>query len=61
MATSRLVWSVAEAAVQVGISERFARELIKRGELPARRLGGRVVVPKHALEQWINAREAEAS
>jgi len=45
----RLVLTVREAAELLGISKDLAYELIARGELPALRLGRRVVVPTRAL------------
>jgi excisionase family DNA binding protein len=48
-----LTLKVAEAARLLGISERHANELIRRGELPHVRLGHRVVVPRKALERLL--------
>jgi excisionase family DNA binding protein len=45
----RLVYSVGEAAVLLGISRAFAYELVARGELPVICLGRRRLVPKIAL------------
>jgi excisionase family DNA binding protein len=50
----RLTLSVTEAAGVLGISRAFAYVLVARGELPSLRLGRRVVVPRHALEQLID-------
>ena len=47
--SERLVYSVSEAAVLLGISRAFAYELVARGELPVIRLGRRRLVPKVAL------------
>jgi excisionase family DNA binding protein len=49
----RLVWSVEEAGRMLGISRAHAYELVARGELPHLRLGRRVVVPKHVIEQLL--------
>lgn len=49
-----LVLTVAEAATALGISRAHAYELVARHELPAVRLGRRIVVPRRALEQLIN-------
>lgn len=46
---ARVVFTVAETAEQLGISEWLAYRLIARGELPHLRLGGRIVVPKIAV------------
>jgi excisionase family DNA binding protein len=46
----RLVLRVEEAAAMLGISRNLAYELVGRGELPAVRLGRRIVVPRAAIE-----------
>jgi len=56
----RLTLSVNEAAEVLGISRAFAYELVARGELPCLRLGRRVVVPRHALEQLLQRAEESA-
>jgi excisionase family DNA binding protein len=48
--TTRLALSVEEAAGLLGISRALAYELVNRGELPAVRLGRRIVVPRVGLE-----------
>jgi excisionase family DNA binding protein len=50
----RLVLTVTEAARTLGISRALAYELIARGELPALRLGRRLVVPRRALEALVD-------
>lgn len=49
--SERLVLSVAEAAELLGISKSLAYDLVARGELPARRFGGRIVVLWRPLER----------
>ncbi|MGH3117849.1 MAG: helix-turn-helix domain-containing protein [Gaiellales bacterium] len=51
---NRLVLTVTEAATALGISRAHAYELVARQQLPAVRLGRRIVVPRRALEQLIN-------
>ncbi len=46
----RLVLTVDEAAYLLNISRSLAYELIARGELPALRLGRRIVIPRVMLE-----------
>ena len=41
-----------EAARLLGLSLRCIDYLIQRGELPARRVGRRVLIPRGALEQF---------
>lgn len=48
-----LTYTVPEAAKLVGIGETKAYDLVARGELPAKKLGRRWVVPKSLLPQWV--------
>lgn len=50
----RFTMSVEEAAEALGISRALAYELVRRGDLPHLRLGRRVVVPRKALERFID-------
>lgn len=52
-----LLLTVMEAARLLRVSRNLAYELVAQGRLPHIRLGRRVLVPRHGLEQWI-AREA---
>jgi excisionase family DNA binding protein len=45
----RLTWDVPEAARRLGVSTAYYYRAASRGELPAMRLGRRLVVPKAAL------------
>ncbi len=54
MNDNRLTLSVAEAAVLLGIGRGTAYECVRTGELPSIRLGGRIVIPKRALETLVN-------
>ncbi|MGA2522356.1 MAG: helix-turn-helix domain-containing protein [Acidimicrobiales bacterium] len=49
----RLVLTVDEAAYLLHISRSLAYELIARGELPALRLGRRIVIPRVMLEELL--------
>jgi excisionase family DNA binding protein len=51
--TPRLVLTVDEAAYLLNISRSFAYELVARGELPALRLGRRIVIPRIPLEELL--------
>ncbi len=44
-----LTWTIAEAAEKLGVSRSYYYRAAKRGELPVKRLGRRLVVPKVAL------------
>lgn len=50
----RLVLTVSEVAVALGISRAFAYELIAQNKLPALRLGRRVVVPLARFEEFLS-------
>lgn len=56
-----LVMSVAEAARQLGISKTLAYDLVARQELPSLRLGGRVRIPRRALERLAEGRRESSS
>jgi len=49
----RLVFSIPEAAALLGISQRLAYDLGRRGELPTMQLGRRRVVPRWALARLV--------
>lgn len=51
----RATYSIPEAAQIIGIGLSLCRELVKKGEIPAKVLGRRVVVPKKALDQWLES------
>lgn len=59
MDKSTLVVSVEEAAELLGISRGLAYELVRRGELPALRLGRRLVVPRRRLLALIDGDEQQ--
>ncbi|MGH8972182.1 MAG: helix-turn-helix domain-containing protein [Acidimicrobiia bacterium] len=52
--SERPVLSVAEAADLLGISRSLAYDLVARGELPARRFGGRIVVLRRPLQRLLD-------
>ncbi len=47
--------SVVQAAQSLGVSPRFLRSLIYKGEIPVVKLGRRVLVPVEALREWNRA------
>ncbi len=53
-ATNKLVLSIAEAAVVLGVSDDLIYELTARGELPCVRLGRRKVIPTVAIQAVID-------
>jgi excisionase family DNA binding protein len=49
----RLTWTVTEAAKLLGISPTTAYEAARRGELPVRVIGRRMLVPRVALQRLL--------
>jgi excisionase family DNA binding protein len=49
----RLTVTVEEAAAVLGLGRSAAYEAARRGEIPSRRLGRRIVVPVPLLLQWL--------
>ncbi len=60
MEHERMTLSIDEAAAMLGISRAHAYELVRRGELPRLRLGRRVVIPRKALEEYVEDATANA-
>lgn len=50
--------TVEETASLLGLGRSAAYEAIRRGEIPSRRLGRRLLVPVPALLEWLGATEA---
>ena len=50
---SRLTLSIEEVATLLGLGRSDAYEAARRGEIPTRRLGRRVIVPVAALLAWL--------
>ena len=55
----RMVLSVAEAAEVLGISRSLAYNLVARGELPARRFGGRIVILLRPLQRLLDGESVD--
>lgn len=53
MAGERLTLTVAEAAKRLGVGKNLAYEAIQRGEIPAIRVGHRLLVPLAALKRMM--------
>ena len=53
MEDERKTVSVTEAARQIGIGRNLAYEGIRRGEIPAIKIGKRLLVPVAALERML--------
>jgi excisionase family DNA binding protein len=52
-ATSRRTLTIDEAARELGIGRSSAYAAARAGELPALRIGRRLVIPRSALEAWL--------
>jgi excisionase family DNA binding protein len=52
----RLTWTVTEAAKLLGISPTSAYEAARKGELPVRMIGRRMLVPRVALLRLLDER-----
>ena len=53
----KLAFSVAEAAIELGVCEKVVRKLIADHELPCKRIGGkggRILIPYDGLRRWVN-------
>lgn len=50
--------TVEETAELLGLGRSAAYEAVRRGDLPSRRLGRRLLVPVPALMTWLGATEA---
>ena len=53
--SEQLAYSIRDTARKVGVSSYTIREAIKKGELQAKRLGRRVIVPMWAIEAFLRA------
>lgn len=51
----RITHTIEEVAELLGIGKTLAYDMANRGDLPAVRLGRRLVVPQRALEAWLDA------
>jgi excisionase family DNA binding protein len=48
------IWTVPQVARLLGISEGLAYGLVRAGEIPAKRLGRRWIVPRARFSAWLN-------
>lgn len=54
MTDSRAVYSVREVARLLSLSLGSTYALVREGEIPARKLGGRWVIPKKRFHVWLD-------
>ena len=50
----RVTLSVEEVALLLGLGRTAAYEAIRRGQIPSRKLGRRLIVPVPALLEWLS-------
>lgn len=55
----RLALSISEAAERMGIGVTLCRQLSRRADFPAIRLGTRVIIPVRELRVWLAAHVGE--
>lgn len=53
MTTKRLTYTVDEAAKAVGVSRRTMYELIHREDFPSLKVGGRRLISREGLAEWV--------
>jgi excisionase family DNA binding protein len=58
--SERLTFSVKEAAQLLGLSKNSAYQGILTGEIPHIKIGKRILIPRNALERFLNGYENEA-
>ena len=54
LVSEKLTYTIDEAARLLGISRNSAYEAARRGELPAIRLGRRILIPRSRLEAMLD-------
>jgi excisionase family DNA binding protein len=55
----RAAYTVREVAALLGLSPGTTYALIRAGAVPARRMGGRWIVPKRRFHRWLDARNGK--
>lgn len=53
---SRLTYTAAELATELGISETHVRRMAKRGDLPVLPIPGRLLFSRVAIAAWLEGR-----
>lgn len=59
--TDRVVYTVREAADLLGLSLGSTYTLVRLGEIPARQLGTRWVIPKTAFHAWLDEQQTDTT
>lgn len=56
-----MAYSVGEAASLMGVSNDKVRELVRANQIPHKRIGRRIIIPRAAFERWLNECDAWGS
>ncbi len=59
ISVTKQTFTVEEAAVQLGIGRNSAYEAARRGDIPTIKIGKRILVPRAALERFLEASPRE--
>ena len=54
----RLTYSVTEVAELLGVSRASAYNYVRTGQIPSITIGGRILIPRQAVESMLDIREA---
>ena len=57
----RLLLNPQEVADLIGFARGKTYRMIRSGEIPSVRIGGRLRVPRHALDEWVRSLTAGSS
>ncbi len=55
MRSERATYTVSELAVRLGVSTATIYEQLKENKIPHLRMGTRYVIPRAAIEKWLEA------
>jgi excisionase family DNA binding protein len=58
---SKVTYTVKEVAAMLRLNLGGTYQLIRTGQIPAKRLGNRWVVPVHRFHAWLDTQEDEAA
>ena len=56
--TSKIVLSVEEAALQLGIGRSLAYEIVRQGRIRSVRAGNRILIPVAAIDEFLSKERA---
>jgi excisionase family DNA binding protein len=57
---SKATYTVKEVAAMLRLNLGGTYQLIRAGQIPAKRLGSRWIVPVHRFHAWLDAQDAES-